>query len=104
MNLLSFVVSSEMSIESSYKILQNHTGCRISAIARSMCQIAGRWYVMFAIAWCRSLLGLDCKDGIKRTWDFWDSADTWEVDTWVDGCRMWCIAMSKLFDLFLMVQ
>ena len=68
------------------KILQNHTGCRISGIARSMCQIAGRWYVMFAIAWCRSLLGLDCKDGIKRTWDCWDSADGRLIPGLMDGC------------------
>ena len=102
MNLLSFVVSSE-SIESSYKILQNHTGCRISGIARSMCQIAGRWCVMFAIAWCRSLLGLDCKDGIKPTWDCWDSADGRLIPGLMDaGCG--ASQCPSFLRSFLMVQ
>ena len=39
----------------------------ILEVTRSTCQIAGPWCVMSAIAWSQSLLGHDCKDGIKRS-------------------------------------
>ena len=45
--------------------------------SRSMCPTAGQWCVMFAIAWCRSSLGRDCKDGIKRIWEVWEERLRW---------------------------